>query len=291
MRIDRPVGTLLLLFPTLAALWMASSGVPDLVTLALFVIGTFVMRSAGCVVNDIADRNVDPYVTRTRNRPLARRAINVQEALILAGVLLAIAAGIAFAMSAQTLKWAIGGALLACAYPFAKRYTYLPQVLLGGAFSWGIVLAFIEVQGAVTSPGWILFVGSVLWIVGYDTFYAMVDRADDMQIGVKSTAVLFGDGAVVMIAVLQVSTLLVWYLVGDNMQFNAPYYISLAVIAGLFFWQQQTARVQPSLQGDEAQLQRAAYLTAFQRNIYVGLALFVGMVLEYAFYTPAPVTA
>lgn len=282
MRIDRPVGTLLLLFPTLAALWMASSGIPDLLTLALFVIGTFVMRSAGCVVNDIVDRNVDPYVARTRNRPLARRAIGVQEALMVAGVLMAIAAGIALALNAQTLKWAAFGALLACAYPFAKRYTYLPQVLLGCAFSWGIVLAFIEVQGEVTSPGWILFVGSVLWIVAYDTFYAMVDRTDDMQIGVKSTAVLFGDGAVVMIAILQVSTLFVWYLVGENMQFNAPYFIALAVIAGLFFWQQQTVRVQPSMQGNEAQLQRTAYLTAFQRNIYVGLALFVGMVAEYA---------
>jgi len=282
MRIDRPVGTLLLLFPTLAALWMASSGTPDGLTLGLFVVGTFVMRSAGCVVNDIADRDVDPYVTRTRNRPLARRAISVQEALALAGILLAVAAGIAFALSTQTLIWAAAGALLACAYPFAKRYTYLPQVLLGCAFSWGIVLAFIEVQGEVTSPGWILFVGSVLWIVAYDTFYALVDRTDDLQIGVKSTAVLFGDGAVVMIAVLQVSTLFVWYLVGDNMQYNSPYFIALAVIAGLFFWQQQTVRVQPSLTGDEAQIQRAAYLSAFQRNIYVGLALFVGMVAEYA---------
>jgi len=174
---------------------------------------------------------------------------------------------------------------LACAYPFAKRYTYLPQVLLGCAFSWGIVLAFIEVQGEVTSPGWILFVGSVLWIVAYDTFYALVDRADDLQIGVKSTAVLFGDGAVMMIAILQVCTLFVWYLVGDNMQYNAPYFIALAVIAALFFWQQQTAKVQPSLRGDPAQLQRAAYLAAFQRNIYVGLALFIGMVAEYAFFT------
>jgi len=215
MRIDRPVGTLLLLFPTLAALWMASAGTPDLLPLGLFVIGTVVMRSAGCVVNDIADRDVDPYVARTRNRPLARRAVSVREALILAAVLFAIAAAIAYMLRPQTLIWAAGGAALACAYPFAKRYTYIPQVLLGGAFSWGIVLAFIEVQGEVTSPGWILFVGSVLWIVAYDTFYALVDREDDMQIGVKSTAVLFGDGAVLMIAVLQVSTLFVWYLVGD----------------------------------------------------------------------------
>lgn len=287
MRIDRPVGTLLLLFPTLAALWMASSGTPDLLTLALFVAGTFVMRSAGCVVNDIADRDVDPYVARTRNRPLARRAVSVKEALIVAAVLFAIAAGIAFALKPQTLLWAVGGAILACAYPFAKRYTYIPQVLLGGAFSWGIVLAFIEVQGAVTSPGWILFVGSVLWIVAYDTFYAMVDREDDMQIGVKSTAVLFGDGAVLMIAVLQVSTLFVWYLVGDNMRYHYPYFIALGAIAALFAWQHQTVRVQPSLSGNEADMQRAAYLTAFKRNIYVGLALLVGMIGEYTLIAPS----
>lgn len=286
MRIDRPVGTLLLLFPTLAALWMASNGLPNLTTLGLFVIGTFVMRSAGCVINDIADRDVDPYVERTRNRPLARRAISVQEASGLAVVLFAIAAGIAYSMKTETLIWATGGAVLAAAYPFAKRYTYIPQVLLGAAFSWGIVLAFIEVQGEVTSPGWILFLGSVLWIVGYDTFYAMVDRSDDLQIGVKSTAVLFGDGAVLMIAVLQVSTLFIWYLVGDNMQYHYPYFIALGVIAALFAWQQQTVRVQPSLHGDEETMQREAYLTAFKRNIYVGLALFIGMVAEYALNAP-----
>ena len=286
MRIDRPVGTLLLLFPTLAALWMASSGTPDLTTLALFVVGTFVMRSAGCVVNDIADRNLDPYVERTRHRPLARRAVTVKEALIVAAVLFVIAAGIAFALRTQTLIWAIGGAVLACAYPFAKRYTYIPQVLLGGAFSWGIVLAFIQVQGTVTSPGWILFVGSVLWIVAYDTFYAMADREDDIQIGVKSTAVLFGDGAVLMIAVLQVSTLFVWYLVGDNMRYHYPYFIALGAIAALFAWQHQTVRVQPSLSGDEADMQREAYLTAFKRNVYVGLALLVGLIGEYALIDP-----
>ncbi len=286
MRLDRPVGTLLLLFPTLAALWMASNGTPEILTLSLFIVGTFVMRSAGCVVNDIADRDVDPYVERTRNRPLARRAISVQEAIGLAGLLFAIAAGIALMLQPQTLLWAAGGAVLAFIYPFAKRYTYIPQVFLGGAFSWGIVLAFIEVQGAVTSPGWILFLGSVLWIVGYDTFYAMVDRSDDVQIGVKSTAVLFGDGAVLMISVLQVSTLFVWYLVGDNMQYHYPYFIALGVIAALFTWQQQTVRIQPSLHGNEAELQNAAYLSAFKRNIYVGLALFIGMVAEYALHAP-----
>ena len=286
MRIDRPVGTLLLLFPTLAALWMASNGTPDTVTLILFVVGTFVMRSAGCVINDIADRNVDPYVQRTQNRPLARHAISIKEAALVGAILIASAAVIALLLKPQTLIWAVFGAVLAGAYPFAKRYTYIPQVLLGCAFSWGIVLAFIQVKGFVTTPGWILFVGSVLWIVAYDTFYAMVDRDDDIQIGVKSTAILFGDGAVLMIGFLQVSTLFVWYLVGENMQYSAPYFIALAVIAGLFFWQQQTVRVQPSLHGDQAALQKAAYLTAFQRNIYVGLALFIGMVVEYAVNTP-----
>ncbi len=281
MRIDRPVGTLLLLWPTLAALWMASGGIPDIQLLVLFVVGTIVMRSAGCVVNDIVDRNVDPYVERTRNRPLARKAVTVTEAVVLALILFAAAGAIAIMMKPLTLQWAAAGAVLALIYPFAKRYTYMPQVLLGAAFSWGIVLAFIEVQGSVTQPGWILFVGSVLWIVGYDTFYAMVDREDDIQIGVKSTAVLFGDGATVIIAVLQVSTLFAWYLVGDNMNYHSPYFVALGFIAALFFWQQQTVRVQPSLHGDEATLQRAAYLSAFTRNTWVGLALLVGLVVEY----------
>ncbi len=287
MRIDRPIGTLLLLWPTLAALWMASSGIPDTRLLVLFILGTFAMRSAGCVINDIVDRNLDPYVERTRNRVLARRAISLNEAIILAGVLLAIAAAIAALMQPATLKWAVGGAVLAAIYPFAKRHTYMPQVILGGAFSWGIVLAFIEVQGSVTSPGWILFVGSILWIVAYDTFYAMVDRNDDIQIGVKSTAVLFGDGAAVIIAVLQASTLFAWYLVGENMNYHYPYFVALAAIAGLFVWQQQTVRLQPSLHGDEATLQRAAYLSAFTRNVWVGFVLFIGLVAEYVLHSPA----
>ena len=287
MRIDRPIGTLLLLWPTLAALWMASSGIPDTRLLVLFILGTFAMRSAGCVINDIVDRNLDPYVERTRNRVLARRAISLNEAIILAGVLLAIAAAIAALMQPATLKWAVGGAVLAAIYPFAKRHTYMPQVILGGAFSWGIVLAFIEVQGSVTSPGWILFVGSIHWTDAYDTFYAMVDRNDDIQIGVKSTAVLFGDGAAVIIAVLQASTLFAWYLVGENMNYHYPYFVALAAIAGLFVWQQQTVRLQPSLHGDEATLQRAAYLSAFTRNVWVGFVLFIGLVAEYVLHSPA----
>lgn len=280
MRIDRPVGTLLLLWPTLAALWMASSGLPTTELLVVFGVGTFVMRSAGCVINDIVDRDVDPYVERTAERPLARRAIGVGEALVLALVLFAIGAGLAFQLSETTLIWASGGAVLALIYPFAKRFTYLPQVILGAAFSWGIVLAFIEVQGAMTSPAWILFVGSLLWIVAYDTFYAMVDREDDIQIGVRSTAVLFGDGAITIVLLLQLSVLVVWYLVGSNMEYHYPYYIALAAIAGLFLIQQLTVQTQPSLDEDDAVIQRRAYLKAFKANTWVGLALFLGIVAE-----------
>ena len=280
MRIDRPVGSLLLLWPTLAALWMASSGIPDTRLLIVFGVGTFVMRSAGCVINDIVDRDVDPYVERTADRPLARRAIGVGEALFLALVLFAIAAVLALQLSNSTLIWAGGGALLALLYPFAKRFTYLPQVILGAAFSWGILLAFIEVQGAMTSPAWILFVGSLLWIVAYDTFYAMVDRDDDIQIGVKSTAVLFGDGATTIVLVLQLSVLVVWYLVGSNMQYHYPYYFALAAIAGLFVTQQLMVQTQPSLDEDDAVIQRRAYLKAFKSNTWVGLVLFLGVVAE-----------
>ena len=284
MRINKPVGTLLLLWPTLAALWMASSGVPDTKLLVIFVVGTFVMRSAGCVINDIVDRDVDPYVERTAERPLARRAMSVTEALILAIALFAIAALLAAQLAPATLTWAGAGGALALIYPFAKRFTYLPQVILGGAFSWGIVLAFIEVQGAMPSPAWILFVGSVLWIVAYDTFYAMVDRDDDIQIGVKSTAVLFGDGAVTIILVLQLSVLLVWYLVGSNMQYSYPYYIALAAIAALFLSQQLTVQTQPSLDEDDAVIQRRAYLKAFKNNTWVGLVLFLGMVAQLTLF-------
>ena len=280
MRINRPVGTLLLLWPTLAALWMASSGLPTTELLVIFGVGTFIMRSAGCVINDIVDRDVDPYVERTSERPLARRAIGVGEALVLAIVLFAIGGALAYQLSTTTLIWAGGGAVLALIYPFAKRFTYLPQVILGAAFSWGIVLAFIEVQGAMTSPAWILFVGSLLWIVAYDTFYAMVDREDDIQIGVKSTAVLFGDGAITIVLLLQLSVLGVWYLVGSNMEYHYPYYIALAAIAALFLMQQLTVQTQPSLDEDDAVIQRRAYLKAFKSNTWVGLALFFGVVAE-----------
>jgi 4-hydroxybenzoate polyprenyltransferase len=279
-RLNRPVGTLLLLWPTLAALWMASAARPDLRTVGIFALGTLVMRSGGCVVNDIVDRNVDPYVERTRNRPLARRAISVAEAAILAIVLFAIAGGLALLLKPTTLIWAAGGAALAATYPFAKRFTYLPQAVLGIAFSWGILLAFIEVQGSVPPPAWIFFVGSLLWIIAYDTIYAMADRDDDIQIGVKSTAVLFGDGAMLIVVFLQVCTLLIWLLVGDNMAYHYPYYLSIGAAACLFVWQQQIVRVQPSLHGDEASLQRAAYINAFTRNVWVGFALFLGMVAE-----------
>ena len=280
MRVERPVGTLLLLWPTLAALWIASEGVPSLRTLGVFILGTLVMRSAGCVVNDIVDREVDRQVTRTRYRPLPRGAVSVRSAQILAGSLLLVAALLAAMLQPQTLLWSAGGAAIALAYPFAKRYTYMPQAVLGLAFSWGIVLAFVEVQGGVPDVGWILFVGSALWIVAYDTLYAMADRPDDQRIGVRSTAVLFGDGALTIVLVLQFCTLFVWYLVGRNLEFGAAFNLGLLAIAGLFAWHHKMVRLAPSLAGDEDRRQREAYTAAFAHNVWVGLALFLAVVAE-----------
>lgn len=281
MRIDRPVGTLLLLWPTLAAVVLAGRGEIDWRLISIFTIGTFVMRSAGCVVNDILDRNVDPYVQRTRNRPLARRAIGVGEAILLAAALLAIALLLAVQLKPVTLGWALAGGLIAIAYPLAKRVTYLPQVVLGVAFSWGILLAFVELHDAVPDTGWIMFIGSLLWIVAYDTFYALVDRKDDLQIGVRSTAVLFGEGAVAIIALLQICTLVVWYLVGYTAEFGLPYHVALIAIAGLFLHQQTMVRINPSLKGDHDTRQRRAYLRAFRSNTWVGFALLLGILGEY----------
>ena len=239
------------------------------------------MRSAGCVVNDILDRNVDPYVQRTRNRPLARRAIGVGEALALAAALLLIALLLATQLKPVTLTWAVAGGLIGIAYPLAKRITYLPQVVLGVAFSWGILMAFVELHDQVPDTGWILFIGSLLWIVAYDTFYALVDRKDDLQIGVRSTAVLFGDGAVAMIGMLQICTLIVWYLVGYTMDFGLAYHAALVVIAALFLRQQTMVRINPSLKGDTEKRQRRAYLNAFRNNTWVGFVLLLGILGEY----------
>lgn len=270
MRLDRPVGSLLLLWPTLAALWMASDGLPATKLILIFTLGTFVMRSAGCVINDYADRHVDGSVERTKNRPLATGAIKPTTALALFACL-SLAAGIlVLLLNSQTQLLALGGFAVAALYPFMKRWTYLPQTVLGAAFSWGILMAWTATETGLNSDAGLMFIASLLWIVAYDTMYAMVDREDDLKVGIKSTAILFGDMDRLMVGVLQLSTLGVLVLLGQKLGYQHAYYISLLVCAGLFGYQQFLIRDR----------QPAACLAAFANNILVGFTLFIGTVAE-----------
>ena len=272
MRIDRPVGTLLLLWPTLAALWIAAEGVPPLGILAAFVAGTFLARSAGCVINDIADRGVDGRVERTRNRPLPQGEVSVNEALALLAILAGLCLAVVLTLNVPARYLALAGAAVTALYPFLKRWTHWPQAALGVAFSWGIPMAFAAVNGTTGSIAWLLFAASLLWIVAYDTLYAMVDRDDDLIVGVKSTAVLFGNADRAVVGALQMATvgLLVW--VGARAGLQHVWYLAIAVAAGLFCYQQWLIRDRD----------RDGCFRAFGNNVWVGFALFAGSVAEFA---------
>jgi len=273
MRFDRPVGTLLLLWPTLAALWIAADGRPSLELVVIFTLGTVVMRAAGCVINDYADRDLDAHVARTRDRPLARKQISEWEALTLFALLLATALVLVFFLNEFTQRLAVGGAAIATLYPFMKRWTYLPQLALGAAFSWGIVMAFAATGAGLGDPAWLMFIASLLWIVSYDMLYAMVDRDDDLRVGIKSTAILFGNADRAMVAALQASTVVTLALLGLRMQFGIGYFLGIAVAAVLFINQQRLIRDRKP----------AHCFAAFRNNVWVGFALFVGTVIELEF--------
>ena len=272
MRLDRPVGTLLLLWPTLAALWIAAKGVPPLDILAAFVVGTFLARSAGCVVNDIVDRKLDRHVRRTRRRPLAQGEIPLFAAWLLLLLLAVLCGAVASYLNVLAQLLAVAGAAVAAIYPFLKRWTHLPQAALGVAFSWGIPMAFAAVTGQVASAAWLLFGASFVWIVAYDTLYAMVDREDDVQAGIKSTAILFGKADRLAIAVLQMATLglLVW--LGVYLHFVGAYYLGVGCAAALFAHQQWLIR----------RREESACFRAFGSNVWVGFAVFAGTVAEFA---------
>ena len=273
MRFDRPVGSLLLLWPTLAALWVAAEGLPPPSLIVVFTLGVFIMRAAGCVINDLADRRLDPLVARTRNRPLATGAVSVRGALgLFAG--LCFAALVLLAWLNAAARWlALAGLAVAMLYPFMKRWTHLPQMVLGVAFSWGIVMAFAAVRGEVPQTGWLLFVASLLWIVAYDTLYAMVDREDDLKAGIKSTAILFGAADRWMVGVLQAGAWLGFALLGWRCGFGTAYAIGLAVIAALFAYQQVLIRARD----------RDRCFKAFLNNVWVGFALFAAVVADLPF--------
>ena len=272
MRWDRPIGALLLLWPMLWALWLAGNGRPDGGVVAVFVTGVWVMRSAGCVINDYLDRHVDPFVERTRDRPLAAGRVYPQEALALFGLLMAIALGLALLCNRMTLLLAFGGAFLAATYPLMKRYTYLPQVYLGMAFGWAVPMAWAGQTGAFPPPlAWLVFLTAVVWAVIYDTQYAMVDRDDDLRIGVKSTAILFGELDRPILAALQALMLLALLLIGRQAGLAWPYFVSLIGVAALFVWQQRLIR----------ERDRAGCFAAFRNNNWVGGVVFLGILAAY----------
>jgi len=273
MRLDRPVGALLLLWPTWWALWFAANDFPPPGALVIFTLGVFVMRSAGCVINDYADHGwLDAHVERTRGRPMAAGRVTKKEALLLFGGLLAFAFVLVLFTNALTIKLAFVGAALAAVYPFTKRVTHLAQVVLGAAFGWSIPMAFAAVTNSLPQLCWLLFLANVLFSVVYDTEYAMVDRDEDIRVGAKSTAILFGDADRVIIGVLMATFLLAMLLAGTRVHLHWPYFLGLAGAAGLFGWQQWLIRARA----------RDACFAAFRNNNLVGLLVWLGLLFALA---------
>ena len=271
VRGDKPIGWLLLLWPTWWALWIAAEGVPPLHLLVIFSAGVWLTRSAGCVINDYADRWLDGQVERTRHRPLATGAVSGREAIAVFVVLMLGAFALVSATNRLTMLLSVVGALLAATYPYLKRYTYLPQVYLGMAFGWGIPMAFAALQGAVPAVAWLLYAANIFWATAYDTWYAMVDRDDDLRMGARSTAILFGKMDLVAQAVLFSLFLAALVLVGLRAGLHGWYWAGLGVACILIGYQFVIAR------GRE----RAACFRAFLHNHWVGMVIFIGIALHY----------
>lgn len=269
MRLDKPIGTLLLLWPTLWALFTAQNGIPDIDILLVFMLGVLLMRSAGCVINDYADRHIDGKVKRTSQRPLATGRVTEQEAKTLFASLLAIAFLLVLYLNTYTIFLSFIAAALAIIYPFMKRYTHLPQIILGMAFGWSIPMAFGAIQQALPIECWLLFLANLAWTVAYDTQYAMVDRDDDLRIGVKSTAILFAQYDNKIIALLQSCTLLLLVGFGYIKHFHWGYYLILALTATLFIYQCKLTQKR----------EREACFKAFLNNNYVGIGIFIAVIV------------
>ncbi len=277
MRADRPIGWLLLLWPTWWALWIAAGGVPPLWILFVFSAGVWLTRAAGCVVNDYADRWLDPHVERTRERPMATGAVSGREALALFAVLMLAAFALVLTMNRLTILLSVVGLFLAATYPYLKRHTHLPQVYLGMAFGWGIPMAFAAVQGEVPAVAWVLYVGNIFWSTAYDTWYAMVDRDDDIKMGSKSTAILFGDLDLVAQGVLYALAFAALALVGRQAGLGQYYWAGLGVGVLLVAYEFWIARHR----------ERDACFRAFLHNHWVGMAVFAGIALDLALRNPA----
>ena len=273
MRLDRPIGIWLLLWPTLWALWIAGEGKPDAWVFTVFVVGVVVMRSAGCVINDYADRDFDGKVERTRDRPLATGSIDPTEALVLFGALALIALGLVLSLNRQTQLLAIGAALLTVIYPFCKRYIAAPQLVLGAAFAWGVPMAFAAQTGSVPRLAWLMWLTVVIWAVVYDTMYAMADREDDLKLGLNSTAILFGQADLYIVGILQTILLLSLFLIGEVATLGMWY--RLAVLVTAFFMLYQFSLIR--------QREPENCFRAFLNNRYVGATIFIGIALAYTF--------
>lgn len=272
MRFHRPIGILLLLWPTYWALWLAAEGTPDWDIFIIFTLGVVLMRAAGCVINDIADRHIDKHVERTRSRPITSGIISVKSALLVFFVLILAAFLLVLFTNTLTVYLSLAAVALACCYPFMKRYTHLPQVVLGAAFSMSIPMAFSAQTSELPPELWLLYTANMLWTVAYDTLYGMTDREHDKKIGVKSTAILFEENDRLIIATIQVLALIGWVMVGNRFELSSAYFLFVAV-AGIFMVYQQwiIRHSQPS-----------TYLTAFTNNHWVGFCIFIGILAHYS---------
>ena len=271
MRVDRPIGSFLLLWPSLWSLWLAGEGQPSASIVLIFIAGVFVMRSAGCVINDYADRHIDPHVARTHERPLAAGLVHPREALVLFAVLCGIALLLVLQLNMLSIKLSVVALLLAASYPFMKRVTHLPQVYLGIAFGWSIPMAFAAQSAQLPAVAWVLFLANICWTVAYDTMYAMADRNDDEKIGVLSTAILFGRNDRLIIGLLQLTTLVLMICTGLIFERGSYYYFGLLLASFFFLYQQWLI----------SEREAARCLQAFLNNNWFGAVVFTGLVLDF----------
>jgi len=269
-RLDKPIGIFLVLWPALWALWIAGDGLPSLKNLFIFILGAVLMRSAGCVINDFADRDIDGQVARTKNRPIATGKISPKNAIVFFVVLCCLAFILVLFTNELTIYLSFGGLVLASIYPFMKRHTYLPQVFLGAAFAWAVPMAFAAQTNTLPPLAWLIFLATVLWTVAYDTIYAMIDRDDDIKIGVKSTAILFGQADRAIIASLQVLVVLTLCVIADQAKLGQFYLLGVVSASILFVYQQHLIRLR----------YRDECFKAFLNNNWVGMSVFIGLVFD-----------
>ena len=273
IRLDKPIGTVLLLWPTLCALWLAQQGVPDWRLLLIFVLGTFLMRSAGCAINDYADQDIDKFVKRTAERPITSGRISGKEALAVAGVLTVAAFCLILPLNALTKQLSVAAVIIAATYPYFKRFFAIPQAYLGIAFGFGIPMGFAAITDSVPAVAWLLLVGNVFWAVAYDTEYAMVDRDDDLKIGIKTSAITFGRYDVAIIMLCYAVFLLLWLACGWYLGLRYWYVAGLLVAAGCAIYHYTLIRAR----------ERMPCFAAFRHNNWLGAAVFAGVVLDFAF--------